>query len=257
MGWLRALGFNIGFFALTALLGITALPLLLAPRRRVMQFGRLWAGSVLFLLRGIVGLDGEIRGRDKLPVGACIIAMKHQSAWDTLILPVVLGDPAIVLKRELLYVPFYGWYAARAGSIAIDRRGGARALRGMLAAARRACEAGRPVVIFPEGTRTAPDHRLPYQPGVAALYQALGVPLVPAAVNSGLFWGRRSFRKRPGQITLEFLDPIPPGLGRREVMAELEERIETATAALEREALRQGTGKRGSGNQSSSLLPSI
>ena len=148
---------------MTALLGAAALPLLLAPRRRVMQFGRLWARSVLFLLRRIVGLDGEIRGRDKLPAGACIIAMKHQSAWDTLILPVVLGDPAIVLKRELLYVPFYGWYAARAGSIAIDRRGGARALRGMVAAARRACETGRPVVIFPEGTRTAPGQppRLP------------------------------------------------------------------------------------------------
>jgi 1-acyl-sn-glycerol-3-phosphate acyltransferase len=258
MAWLRALAFNVAFFAFTALFGAIGLPLLLAPRRWVMQFGRFWSRSMLFLLRRIVGLDGEIRGPDKLPAGACIIAMKHQSAWDTLILPAVLPDPAMVLKRELLYVPFYGWYAARAGSIAIDRRGGARALRGMVAAARRAAEAGRPIVIFPEGTRTAPGRRLPYQPGVAALYQALAVPLVPAAVNSGLFWGRRSFVKRPGRITLEFLDPIPPGLGRREVMTQLEERIEMATAALEREALaRQGIGKRGPGNQSSSPVPSI
>jgi 1-acyl-sn-glycerol-3-phosphate acyltransferase len=256
MRWLRALAFNIAFFAMTVLFGTVALPILLAPRRRVMQFGRLWARSVLFLLRGIVGLDGEIRGLDKLPAGACIVAMKHQSAWDTLILPVVLGDPAIVLKRELLYVPFYGWYAARAGSIAIDRGAGARALRGMVASARQAATDGRPVVIFPEGTRTPPGHRLAYQPGIAALYQALGVPLVPAAVNSGLFWGRRSFLKRPGRITLEFLDPIPSGLGRREVMTQLEEQIETATAALEREAVgRQGVGKRGSGNQSSSPVP--
>jgi 1-acyl-sn-glycerol-3-phosphate acyltransferase len=223
-----------------------------------MQFGRFWARSVLWLLRAIVGLDGEIRGRDRLPAGACIIAMKHQSAWDTLILPVVLGDPAVVLKRELLYVPFYGWYAARAGSIAIDRGGGSRALRGMLAAARQAAAAGRAVVIFPEGTRTAPGTRLAYQPGVAALYQALDVPLVPAAVNSGLFWGRRSFLKRPGRITLEFLDPIRPGLARRVVMAQLEERIEAATATLEREALdRQGGGRRSGGNQSSSPLPRI
>jgi 1-acyl-sn-glycerol-3-phosphate acyltransferase len=258
MGWLRALAFNLAFFAITALLGIVALPLLLAPRRRVMQFGRFWAKSVLFLLRAIVGLDGEIRGLDKLPHGPCIIAMKHQSAWDTLILPVALGDPAVVLKRELLWVPLYGWYAARAGSIAITRRGGARALRGMVAAARHVAAAGRPVVIFPEGTRIAPGRRLPYQPGVAALYQALAVPLVPAAVNSGLFWGRRSFVKRPGRITLEFLESIPPGLGRRDLMAQLEERIETATAALEFEALaRQDSGKRGSGNQSSSPLPSI
>ena len=247
MGWLRALAFNIGFFAVTGLLGIAGLPLLLAPRRWVMQFGRLWARSVLFLLRTIVGLDGEIRGLGKLPAGACIIAMKHQSAWDTLILPVVLGDPAIVLKRELLYLPFYGWYAARAGSIAIDRGGGARALRGMVAAARRAAAAGRRVVIFPEGTRTAPGRRLAYQPGVAALYQALGLPLVPAAVNSGLFWGRRSFVKRPGRAVMQFLPPIPPGLPRRQVMAELEQRIETATAALERE----GTARYlASGNQS-------
>ena len=258
MRWLRALSFNLAFFTVTALLGVLGLPLLLAPRPWVMEFGRLWARSVLWLLRAIVGLDGEIRGRDRLPAGSCIVAMKHQSAWDTLILPVVLGDPAVVLKRELLWVPFYGWYAARAGSIAINRGGGSRALRGMVAAARRIAAAGRAVVIFPEGTRTAPGRRLAYQPGVAALYQALDVPLVPAAVNSGLFWGRRSFLKRPGRITLEFLDPILPGLERRELMTQLEERIETATAALEREAFaRQGVGKRGSGNQSSSPLPSI
>ena len=155
-------------------------------------------------------------------------------------------------------MPFYGWYATRAGSIAIDRRGGAAALRGMVAAARRAATAGRPIVIFPEGTRTAPGQRLAYQPGVAALYQALDLPLVPAAVNSGLFWARRSFLKKPGRITLEFLDPIPPGLRRREVMAKLEECIETATAALGSEVLAdQGSGRRGEGNQSSSPLPSI
>ncbi len=238
MSWLRALLFNIAFVAVTALLGIAGLPLLLAPRRWVMRFGRFWAQCVLALLKAIVGLDGEIRGLEHLPAGPSIIAMKHQSAWDTLVLPVVLGDPAVVIKRELLLLPFYGWYAARAGSIAIDRRGGAGALRHMVAAARCAAAAGRPVVIFPEGTRTAPGRRLPYQPGVAALYQALRLPVVPAAVNSGLYWGRRSFVKRPGRITLAFLDPIAPGLPRREMMSELEKRIEAATAALEREASR-------------------
>lgn len=239
MSWLRSLAFNIGFFAVTALLGVGGLPLLALPRRTVMRFGRLWARVVLALLKASVGLSGEIRGIEHVPAGPCVVAMKHQSAWDTLILPIVLGDPAVVLKRELLLVPFYGWYAARAGSIAIDRRGGARALRGMVAAARQAAAEGRPIVIFPEGTRTAPGRRLAYQPGVAALYRALDVPLVPAAVNSGLFWGRRSFVKRPGRITLEFLEPIPPGLGRREMMAELERRIESATSALEREAHRR------------------
>jgi 1-acyl-sn-glycerol-3-phosphate acyltransferase len=158
--------------------------------------------------------------------------MKHQSTWDTLILPVVLDDPTIVLKRELLFVPFFGWYAARAGSIAIDRRAGAGALRRMLSKARRVAATGRPIVIFPEGTRVAPGEQRPYHPGVAALYQSQALPLVPAAVNSGLYWGRRSFIKRPGRIVLEFLDPIPPGWPRDRLMAELKRRIETASGAL-------------------------
>ena len=236
MRWARAIAFNLAFFGWTAVAGTIGLPFLLTPRTATMRFGRFWARSILTLLRLIVGLDYQIRGLDRIPRGGCIIAMKHQSAWDTLILPVVLGDPACVLKRELLLLPFYGWYAARAGSIAIDRKAGAGALRRMIAAAQPIAAQGRPIVIFPEGTRVAPGARLPYQPGVAALYQALALPLVPAAVNSGLFWGRRSFVKHPGRITLEFLEPIPPGWPRRQLMAELEQRIETATAALLREA---------------------
>ena len=236
MIWARALAFNFAFFAWTAIAGTIGLPFLIAPRAVTNRFGQFWARSILFLLRVIVGLDHEIRGLDRIPRGGCIIAMKHQSAWDTLIPFVVLSDPAAVVKRELLLVPFYGWYAARAGSIAIDRKAGANALRRMVAAARPVAAQGRPIVVFPEGTRVAPGARHPYQPGVAALYQALALPLVPAAVNSGYFWGRRSFVKRPGRIVLEFLDPIPPGRPRRRVMAELEERVEAATAALLREA---------------------
>jgi 1-acyl-sn-glycerol-3-phosphate acyltransferase len=245
MRWARALAFNFAFFAWTAIVGTVGLPFLFAPRTATMKFGRFWAGGVLVLLRIIVGLDYQIRGLDRIPRDGCIIAMKHQSAWDTLILPVVLGDPACVLKRELLLVPLYGWYAARAGSIAIDRKAGAGALRHMVAAARPIAAQGRPIVIFPEGTRVSPGAHLPYQPGVAALYQALALPLVPAAVNSGLFWGRRSFVKRPGRVTLEFLEPIPPGRTRRRVMAELERRVETATAALVREGEAAGRTREG------------
>jgi 1-acyl-sn-glycerol-3-phosphate acyltransferase len=235
MSWARSLAFNLAFIAWTAILGIAGLPFLVLPRAAVMGFGRCWAAGVLVLLKWIVGLDHEIRGLDRIPREGSIIAMKHQSAWDTLILPVVLGDPAVVLKRELLLLPFYGWYAARAGSIAIDRKARAGALRRMLAQARPVAAAHRPIVIFPEGTRVAPGERRPYQPGVAALYQALSLPLVPAAVNSGLYWGRRSFLKRKGRIVLEFLEPIPPGRPRPQLMAELERRIEAATAVLLRE----------------------
>jgi 1-acyl-sn-glycerol-3-phosphate acyltransferase len=243
MNWARALAFNLAFLAWTAILGTLGLPFLFTPRAMTMRFGRFWASSVLVLLRLIVGLGHEVRGLDRLPRGGCIIAMKHQSAWDALVLPVVLGDPAVVVKRELLLLPFYGWYALRAGSIAIDRKAGAGALRRMLAKARAPAAARRPIVIFPEGTRVAPGERKPYQPGVAALYQALSLPLVPAAVNSGLYWGRRSFAKRPGHIILEFLDPIAPGRTRPRVMAELERRIETATAALLREGASTTTAR--------------
>jgi 1-acyl-sn-glycerol-3-phosphate acyltransferase len=238
MSTLRALLFNIAFYIDTVVIGVLGLPFLLTPRRTAMRFGRFWAQTVLLLLKWTVGLDSEIRGREHIPPGGCLIAMKHQSMWDTLILPPLLGDPAVVIKRELQFVPIYGWYATRAGSIFIDRKGGAGALRRLIGAARRAIAAGRPVVIFPQGTRTAsglPLQDMPYQPGVAALYRELAVPLVPAAVNSGLYWGRRAFVKRRGRIILEFLPPIPPGLPRREVMSELETRIETATATLERE----------------------
>jgi 1-acyl-sn-glycerol-3-phosphate acyltransferase len=249
MRLIRALAFNFVFFVGTIVFGIAGLPFLLAPRRTAMRFGRFWAQAVLWALKVIVRLDGDIRGRENIPAGACLIAMKHQSMYDTLMLPPLLGDPAVVIKRELQSVPFYGWYASRAGSIFIDRRGGAGALRRMIADAKRAIAAGRPVVIFPQGTRTAPGLSIeaaPYQPGIAALYRELGVPLVPAAVNSGLYWGRRAFKKRPGRIAVQFLEPIPPGLPRREVMAMLEARIETATAALEQEEAYGGSGDQSS-----------
>jgi 1-acyl-sn-glycerol-3-phosphate acyltransferase len=236
MTWLRAALFNAAFALWTLSLGIVALPMLLAPRRAVMAFGRFWSAVTLFLAARIIGLTHEVRGLENLPAGGSIVAMKHQSAWDTLALPVIFGDPAAVLKKELAWVPLYGWYAMRAGSIAVDRKAGASALKRMVRAAKAAAEAGRPIVIFPEGTRTAVGTRRPYQPGAAALYLQLGIPLVPVAVNSGLFWGRRAFLKRAGRIVVEILPPIPPGLDRRTVMAQLEERIEGATERLVAEA---------------------
>jgi 1-acyl-sn-glycerol-3-phosphate acyltransferase len=236
MSWAKAALFNIAYFAWTAILGAIGLPFLLAPRRAAMRFGRFWSQGVLFLLKATVGLDHRVVGQGRVPPGGVIVAMKHQSSWDAIALPLVLDDPAPIVKRELLRLPFYGWYMARAGAIAIDRKGRGAALRGMLAKARQAAADGRPIVIYPQGTRVPPGMTAPYQPGVFALYQALSLPLVPAAVNSGLFWGRRHFLKRPGRITLEFLEPIPPGRPRRQVMEELETRIEAATALLERSA---------------------
>lgn len=232
----RSLLFNLVFYLWTAVLGVIALPVLLAPRRCSMWFGRWWSGTVLALLKVIVGLDHELRGKEHLSGGVAIIAMKHQSAWDTLAVPLLIDDPAVVTKRELLWIPVYGWYVRRAGMIAIDRGAGLKALRSMIAQARVVVAQGRPIVIFPEGTRTAVGRHREFHPGVAALYRQLDLPVVPVAVNSGLFWSRRSFVKRPGHIIVEALPPVPPGLERKKFLAELQERIETATARLVAEA---------------------
>src|SRR5258707_6915925 len=229
---LRALLFNVGFYLWTLVIGLYGAPLLLGPARTVMGFGRLWAAGTLGLLAWTVGLRHEIRGTEHLPHGAAIIALKHQSAWDTVILPVLFAHPAIVIKHELAWLPIYGWYAVRAGGIPVDRGAGASALKRMLARAKKAAASGRPIAIFPEGTRTAVGARRPYHPGVAALYTQLRIPLGPVALNSGVFWGRRSFLKGPRRIILEILPAIPPGLPRRQIMTELEARIEAATAIL-------------------------
>jgi 1-acyl-sn-glycerol-3-phosphate acyltransferase len=138
----------------------------------------------------------------------------------------------MVIKRELGWIPFYGWYALKAGMIPVDRAGGASALKRMVAASERALAQGRPILIFPEGTRSAVGAKPDYQPGIAALYRQLQIPLVPVAVNSGLFWGRRHFLKRPGRIVVEILPPLPPGRDRRAILDELETSIEVATARL-------------------------
>lgn len=232
---LRSTLFYLSFYLLTAVVVVAYLPLLVAPQRVMIAGGSLWSRAVLALLAGITGLGHRVRGREHIPDGPVIFASKHQSAWDTFAFPALLGSPSLAIKKELFLIPFYGWYARRAGMIGIDRGGGGRALRSLLRGARAIIGQGRSVIIFPEGTRVAPGQHRRYQPGIAALYKDLERPVVPVAVNSGLFWARRALIKHPGTITLEFLAPIAPGLARDEFMAELERRIETATARLEAE----------------------
>jgi len=235
---LRAALFNAAFVTWTLVIGILALPVLAGPRSLNAWFGRFWSGVALWLLGTIVGLRHEVRGIEHLPPGAAIVALKHQSAWDTLFLPHLLRDPAIVLKEELLRIPVFGWYLGRTGVIAIDRSSGAAAMRSIISGAQAAAALGRPIAIFPEGTRTEVGAKRPYHPGVAALYTKLDLPLVPVALNSGLFWPRTGYlnEKKPGCIIVEILPPIPPGLNRRRVVEELQERIETATGRLVAEA---------------------
>lgn len=229
---LRSLLFNLGFYLWTLGMLLAFVPALALPRAVTIRGMEIWSAGVMALLRVLTGIRFEVRGREHLPAGACIVASKHQSAWDTIVFHLLLRDPAIVLKRELMWIPLYGQFAAKAQMIPVDRGAAARALRHMIEAARRVVAAGRPIVIFPQGTRVAPGAARPYLPGVAALYRSLHVTVVPVALNSGLLWPRRSLVRRPGIITLEFLEPIPPGLSRDAFSRTLEGRIEHATDRL-------------------------
>jgi 1-acyl-sn-glycerol-3-phosphate acyltransferase len=233
---LRSVAFNLLFVLWSTAFSLTFWPLLVLPAHRIAWLGRWWARGVLVFLALTVGLRHEVRGLAHRPRGPAIVASKHQSAWDTVVFFLLHERLAYVLKAELLLIPIIGWYLARVGMIAIDRRGGARALRSLIARARRAVAEGRTIVIFPEGTRTAPGTRRPYQPGVAALYAQLDLPVVPVALNSGRHWRRRAFLKRRGTIVLEYLPPIPPGLDRETFTATLETRIENAVARLDKTA---------------------
>jgi len=197
-----------------------------------------WARGLVWLMRAICGLDYRIVGGEALPPGPVIFALKHQSAWETIAFP-ALGPPISgVLKRELLVIPIYGWYMRRLGMMPIDRSAGGGAIRELLRRAKSETTRGRSIMIMPEGTRLPPGRSGRYHPGVAALYAHLGLAVVPVALNSGLFWGRRSLLLRPGTATMEYLPPIPPGLERKEFMALLQDRIETASERLRLEALK-------------------
>jgi len=231
---LRSGLFQIWFALLSVVVNIGFLPALLGPRLWSVKGIELWGHGVMWGLRVICGLKFEVRGREHLPAGPCIVAGKHQAMWDTVAIPLIVKDPALVLKRQLLSVPFYGWYARKAEMIALDRGAHASALRSLLKQAKDRIAAGRSVAIFPEGTRKKPGAPADYKPGVAAIYTQLGVPCAPFALNSGHFW--KGWKRYPGTIVVEFLPAIPPGLKRPAFMAELESRIEAATLRLGAEA---------------------
>jgi 1-acyl-sn-glycerol-3-phosphate acyltransferase len=240
---LRSAIFFLWFALVSAAICVVFLPALILPRKITVWMSRRWSALNFWGLRVVAGIAFEVRG--KMPADGVLVAAKHMSMWDTMALYLVLDDPAVVLKSGLKWIPFYGWYALKARSIAIERDGRANALRKMVNAAKRALAEGRSILIFPEGTRKKPGAPPDYKPGVAALYSQLGIACVPAALNSGLFW--TGFIKRPGTIVLEFLEPIPPGMRSRDFLKVLEDRIETATGQLvdEGRALLGRPGRRG------------
>jgi 1-acyl-sn-glycerol-3-phosphate acyltransferase len=228
----RSLLFVALFYLWSIAAVIVMVPLLLAPRRWMAAATKLWARVVMALLWPICGVRVEIRGREHLPGKGALIAAKHQCMFDTMAPFTVFADAAYVMKRELMNIPFYGWYARKAGMIVVDREAHAKALRKLVADARRTVAAARQVVIFPEGHRTPPGAKSDYKPGVAALYRDLGLPCTPMATNSGAHWPAHGFIRRPGTIVYEFLEPIPAGLRRGEFMRTLQARLEEASGRL-------------------------
>lgn len=238
----RSLIFNALFYVNITIRMIVALPTILLPYSFLHGVLRRYASSTLWFLRVVCGTKVEWRGREKLPAGPCIVACKHQSLWETFALFMLLPDPTYVLKRELMWLPLFGWLATKGRMIPIDRGSHTKALASMTAAARREAARGRQIVIFPEGTRRPPGAKPRYLPGVAFLYAELGLPCVPIALNSGLFWPRRSLRRHPGTVLVEVLDPIPPGLEKREFLMRLQNTTEQATARLVAEGERSAHG---------------
>lgn len=229
---LRSALFFLSFWIWSAVMNIGFLPMLAFNKIWIVRGQTAWTKGTVFLLHYICGLELEIRGREFMPKGAGLIACKHQSVFETMIFHMITKDPAVIMKKELLKIPIYGWYCKKTKMITVDRKGKAAALKAMIAQAKTALSEQRPIIIFPEGTRSGVDETLDYQPGIAALYSQLGVPVHPVALNTGLFWPRKSFICRPGKMVIEFLPPIEAGLKRREFMSELQERIENKSRKL-------------------------
>lgn len=231
--FLRSLAFNVAFYVNLIGQMLIFLPVLFLPRKWGWWIVPFWARSSLWLLKVVAGTKINIRGLENIPDGSCLVASKHQSLWETFALVPLFESPAFVLKRELNWIPFFGWYALKFRMIGIKRGTGGVGVRSLLDAARDAFELDeRQIIIFPEGTRRpvgAPPH---YRAGIGALYVDSSLPCLPIALNSGLYWPRRKFIRYPGTITMEILDPIEPGLSQEAFMAELEISIEHASARL-------------------------
>lgn len=233
---LRSTAFNVLFYLNTLVYLLIALPTFFMPYRGIIAVAKSWGRTNLVLLRVVAGIECDIRGREKLPPGSYIVASKHQSAWETFALLPLFDNPVFILKRELQWIPLFGWLTIKGRMVPVDRRKGAQALTAMIERARIELALKRQLIIFPEGTRRPAGAEPRYKYGVAHLYAAEGVPCVPIALNSGLFWPRRSILRRPGTVIVEVLDPIQPGLPKDEFFQHLQNVLEAATARLIAEA---------------------
>lgn len=230
--FLRSLVFNVLFYLLMAFWFVLAIPTFVLPVSTTLWVARVWARSSVWLMRVVCNIRVEYRGIEKIPAGPLIVASKHQSMWETFALMQFFDQPLYIYKRELSRIPLFGWYLVKTRMIGIDRDAGARALITMARRAREEVLRGRQLIIFPEGTRRPVGAAPSYKTGIAQIYTDSGAPCIPVALNSGLFWPRRTFMRYPGTLVVEFLDVLPPGLKRRDFIARISESIEIVTDRL-------------------------
>ncbi len=246
--WIRSILFNFLFYPYTGLTCVVLTPFFLGPRPLLLKLVTEYLNGVFWLERTVLGLKLELRGLEYLPEsGSYLIASKHQSAYETMKLHYLFGDPAIIYKKELSRIPLWGRFMENLDGIAIDRRSGEGALASIVEGANRMKAAGRPIIIYPQGTRVrvgVTSKEKPYKSGIWKMYNAAALPIVPVALNSGVFWPRNSFLKKQGTVIIQFLEPIQPGKTQPEVMADLESRIESTSNALVEEAYRSNPGLR-------------
>jgi 1-acyl-sn-glycerol-3-phosphate acyltransferase len=237
----RTLLFTVCLYASLIIVMAVGSPTLLMPRPVLMGLVRWWSRYFVWICRVVGGIGMEVRGREKIPPGPLLVAAKHQSLWETFALIGLFDDPCFILKRELTWIPLFGWYAQRARMLPVNRTGGGSVLADLNQRARKELRngKGRQLIFFPEGTRRAAGAAPAYRHGVSFVYQSIDVPCLPVALNSGLFWPRRSLNLRPGTILVEILDPIPAGLPRDEFFPRVREAIETASDRLLREGCDQ------------------
>ena len=240
---IRSALFNILFIGWTIFLLSTLWLLMPIPKQNFRKAVALWPHGSFPLMRYLLGLTFEQRGLENIPNEPVIYASKHQSAWDTMYFLWHHEDNAYVMKGELNRIPFWKWYMDKCQHVVVDRRGGTSAMREMISSTKSILADKRSVIIFPEGTRVAPGETRRYHPGIAALYSQTKATVIPVALNSGYFWGRRHFVKKPGVLTIQFLPPIPKNMERKAFMKELETRIESATRKLENEVLIKNSTK--------------
>ena len=230
--FLRSILFNILFYINLVGLMLLGLPCLLMNRHAAIGMARQWGKNSVWLLKHVCHLRVEFAGLENIPEGAAIMCAKHQSILETFALIIPIDDFTYIVKRELTFIPLFGWYLWGTEQLAINRKKGSSALNQVATLAREILPQGRKLFIFPEGTRRPAGAPPDYKFGATYLYAETGVPCLPVALDAGLFWPRRSFLRRPGVLTIEFLPIIEPGLSRQEFAALLQERIETATNRL-------------------------